>query len=176
MRRTTGIGIIRWAGLLAVTVGVALCAQAQEYRDMAVPNAQIVNVLRDVAQWHDSQYPHCKYTGSVGSVRAGTENGNDEHWTIAGCDGRQFTYRVSVVSQNRGAVTVLVGNVDGAPIKQKSKLGQDQLEQSCEDIAKELASLGDDIDKVPDDKINRMAQLTADNAACQGAAKAEGDR
>lgn len=170
MRRTTGT---RWAGLLAVTI--ALCAQAQEYRGTAVPNAQIANVLRDVAQWHDFQYPDCKYTGPVGSVRAEAENGNEEHWTIVGCDGRQFTYRVSVVSQNQGAVTVLVGNVDGAPIKQKSKLGQDQVEQSCEDIAKELASLGDDIDKVPDDKINRMAQLTADNAACQGA-KTASDR
>lgn len=173
MRRTTGT---RWARLLAVTIGVALCAQAQEYRDTAVPNSQIANVLRDVAQWHDFQYPDCRYTGPVGSVRAEAENGNEERWTIAGCDGRQFTYRVSVVSQNQGAVTVLVGNVGGAPVKQKSKLGQDQREQSCEDIAKELASLGDDIDKVPDDKVSRMAQLTADNAACQGAAKAEGDR
>jgi hypothetical protein len=172
MRRTTGT---RWAGLLAVTIGGALCAQAQEYRDTAVPNAQIANVLRDVAQWHDFQYPDCKYTGPVGSVRTETENGNEERWTVAGCDGRKFTYRVSVVSQNQGAVTVLVGNVDGAPIKQKPKMDT-ALSEQCEAIAKELASFGDDIDKVPDDKINRMAQLAADNAACQGAAKAEGDR
>lgn len=92
-----------------------------------------------------------------------------------GCDGRQFTYRVSVISQHRGGVTVLVGNVGGAPVKQKPKMDKD-LRQQCEDIAKELASFGDDIDKVPDDKISRMAQLTADNAACQGASKAAGDR
>lgn len=172
MRRTTGI---RWTGMLAVTIGVALCADAQEYRSTAVPNAQIPNVLRDVAQWHDFQYPDCKYTRPVGSVRATGEEGDEERWTIVGCDGRQFTYRVSVVSQSQGGVTVLVGNVGGTPVKQRPKSGQDQVEQSCEDIAKELASFGDDINKVPDDKVNRMAQLTADNAACQGA-KAAGDR
>lgn len=70
----------------------------------------------------------------------------------------------------------MVGNVGGAPVEQKPKVGKSQFKPSCEDIAKELASFGDDIDKVPDDKINRMAQLAADSAACQGEAKAAGDR
>lgn len=160
---------------LALGMGVALCASAQEYRDTAVPNAQIPNVLRDVAQWHDFQHPDCKYKQPVGSVRAEGEDGDEEHWTIVGCDGRQFTYRVSVISQHRGGVTVLVGNVGGEPVKQKPKMDKGLREQ-CEAIAKELASMGDDIDKVPDDKIIRYGQLYADNAACQGEAKAARDR
>ena len=70
----------------------------------------------------------------------------------------------------------MVSNVGGAPIEQKPKVGKGQFKPSCDDIAKELAAFGDDIDKVPDDKINRMAQLAADNAACQGEAKAAGSR
>ena len=175
MRKTVGVMSARWAACLTLAAGAVFHAQAQEYRDTAVPNAQIPNVLRDVAQWHDFQYPDCKYKQPVGSVRAEGEDGDEEHWTIVGCDGRQFTYRVSVVSQHHGGVTVLVGNVDGAPVKQKPKMDKD-LRQQCEDIAKELASFGDDIDKVPDDKISRVAQLTADNAACQGEAKAAGNR
>lgn len=175
MLRTTSGSCTSWAIGLALAAGTLFHAQAQEYRDTAVPNAQIPNVLRDVAQWHDFQHPDCKYKQSVGSVRAEGEEGDEERWTIVGCDGRQFTYRVSVISQHQDGVTVLVGNVGATSVKQKPKMDMD-LRQQCEDIAKELASFGDDIDKVPDDKISRLAQLTADNAACQGEAKASGDR
>lgn len=160
---------------LMLAAGTVFHAQAQECRDTAVPNAQIPNVLRDVAQWHDVQHPDCKYKQPVGSVRAEGEEGDEEHWTIVGCDGRQFTYRVSVISQHRGGVTVLVGNVGGEPVKQKPKMDKD-LRQQCEDIAKELASFGDDIAKVPEDKVIRYGQLYAYNAACQGEAKAAGER
>lgn len=176
MRRTVSVMSAPWAVCLMLAAGTVLTAQAQEYRDTAVPNAQIPNVLRDVAQWHDFQHPACKYKQPVGSVRAEGEDGDEEHWTIVGCEGRQFTYRVSVISQHSSGVTVLVGNVGGEPVRQKPKVGKGQLRQSCEDIAKELASFGDDIDKVPDDKISRMTQLAADSAACQGEAKAAGNR
>lgn len=176
MRKTANGLAAHWAVCLMLAAGGVLPVHAQEYRDTTVPNAQIPNVLRDVAQWHDFQHPDCKYKQPVGSVRAEGEGGDEEHWTIVGCEGRQFTYRVSVISQHSGGVTVLVGNVGGEPVKQKPKAGKSQLTQSCEDIAKELASFGDDIEKVPDDKISRMAQLAADNAACQGEAKAAGHR
>lgn len=173
MRKTVSVMFARWAVGLTLAAGAVLHAQAQEYRDTAVPNAQIPNVLRDVAQWHDFQHPDCKYKQPVGSVRAEGEDGDEEHWTIVGCDGRQFAYRVSVISQHRGGVTVLVGNVAGAPAKQKPKVGKDRNGRTCEDVAEELASYGNDINTAPSD---RIAQLAADNAACQGEAKAAGDR
>lgn len=173
MHKTVSVMSARWAVGLTLAAGAVFHTQAQEYRDTAVPNAQIPNVLRDVAQWHDFQHPDCKYKQSVGSVRAKGEDGDEEHWTIVGCDGRKFTYRVSVISQHRGGVTVLVGNLGGEPVKQKPKVGKIQHQRSCADVAEELATFGNDINKVPSD---RIAQLAADNAACQSEAKAAGDR
>lgn len=98
--------------LLAATTGAA----AQDSRDTLVPRTQMEAVVRDVAGWHDSQHPECRFTRFLGStVIEADQEESTEKWTIVGCDGRQFSYQVFVMSQGDGAVADMVSNLDDAP-------------------------------------------------------------
>lgn len=146
---------------------VAFGAEAQEFRDTAVPNSQIQAVVRDVAGWHDMQHPDCTFVRASGSKLI--EEGADstiEHWSIEACSGKIFTYRVLVMPGPGDSVTDSVSNVDGSPVGSAMPLSDEQLSVECEATRKELEQMGP-IDKVPDSKITRYAQLSADNAACR---------
>jgi hypothetical protein len=73
--------------------------------------AQATNVARDVAGWHNAQQPGCPYIRPV-SAQIVRDEGDAvvEHWTIEGCEGKQFTYRAYLLPSG-GALTVMVSDV-----------------------------------------------------------------
>jgi hypothetical protein len=144
----------------------AIGADAQEFRDTAVPNSQIQAIVRDVAQWHDMQYPDCAFVKAVGSNLIEKDaDSTVEHWSIEACAGKTFTYRVLVMPRPDGGVSDSVSNVDGSPIDSGEPVSPEQLAADCKAWRKELEQMGS-IDDVPDSKITRYAQLSADVAAC----------
>ena len=88
-------------------------AQAQEFRDTAVPNAQIHAVIRDVAEWHDMRHPDCRFTKATGSTTVEKESdGTVEHWTIEACSSKSYTYEVAVFPEPDGGITDMVGDIE----------------------------------------------------------------
>ena len=151
--------------LIVLSLFVTTAAFGQEFRNTAVPNAQIGAVLRDVAQWHDMQHPDCTYKKPVGSVAIEAKDGNTvEHWSIEACSGKTFTYRVAVFPSPGGGVTDSVSNVDGSPIGGSGATSP----PSDEDCAKSKAryELLDAKEDLTDEEMNEVPQLAADMAAC----------
>ena len=145
----------------------AFGAYAQEFRDTAVPNSQIKAIVRDVAEWHDMQHPGCTFVRATGSkLVEKNADSTVEHWSIEACSGKVFTYRVMVMPQSDGGVSDSVSNVDGSSVGEPETMSAEQLTAECAADKKELEQMGQ-ADKVPDDKIERYAQLSAQMAACQ---------
>jgi hypothetical protein len=142
-------------------------AHAQEFRETAVPNSQISAVVRDVAQWHDMQHPDCAFVKATGSklVEKGART-TIEHWSVEACSGKIYTYRVMVMPGPGDAVSDSVSNLDGSPVGTPEPISAEQLAADCDAARKELEQMGP-IDNVPDSKVTRYAQLSADIAACQ---------
>ena len=70
------------------------------------------DLTRDVAQWHDSKHPDCKFAKVVGAEIVKQESDSiTEHWTIQACEGKQFTYRVYIL-RGSGAMTDMVSDVE----------------------------------------------------------------
>jgi len=151
--------------LIVLGMLVATPAFAQEFRNTAVPNAQIDAVLRDVAQWHDMQHPDCRYQKPVGSVAIESKGDNTvEHWSIEACSGKTFTYRVAVFPSPGGGVSDSVSNIDGSPVG-----GSDiSSPPSSEDCLKSKAryELLDAKQDLTDEEMDEVPQLAADLAAC----------
>lgn len=145
---------------------LAFSAEAQEFRDTAVPNSQIQAVVRDVAGWHDMQHPDCSFVKAIGSkLIERAADSTIEHWSIEACSGKAFTYRVMVMPGPGDSVSDSVSNLDGSPVRSAEPISAEQFAAACDALRKELEKMGS-VDEVPDSMITRYAQLSADNAAC----------
>jgi len=151
--------------LIVLSMLVATPAFAQEFRNTAVPNAQIGAVLRDVAQWHDMQHPDCRYQKPVGSVAIESTGDNTvEHWSIEACSGKTFTYRVAVFPSPGGGVSDSVSNIDGSPVGDSDISGPPSSEDCSKSKARyELLNAKEDL---TDEQMDEIPQLAADLAAC----------
>ncbi len=153
--------------ILIFLLGVVFGADAQEFRETAVPNSQIQAVVRDVAGWHDMQHPECTFVKASGSeLLEKSTDSTIEHWSIEACSGKIFTYRVMVMPGPGDSVSDSVSNVDGLPVGSAEPMSSAQLTAACDAIRKELEQMGS-AEKVPDSEISRYAQLSADNAVCR---------
>ena len=151
--------------LVLLTILAITPAYAQDYRETAVPNAQIRAVLRDVTQWHDMQHPDCVYSKSLGSVTVEkSDKGTVEHWSIEACSGKKFTYRVSVFPSPNGGVTDMVSNVDGSSVGGNETTSPPTAEE-CKRSRERYDLLSAKKD-VTDSEMNEIPQLAADLAAC----------
>ncbi len=160
--------MIRKPQFFALLSTVALSVNAQEFRDTAVPNSQISAVVRDVAQWHDMQYPDCRFVKAVGSnLVKKTSEQSVEHWTIAACSGRDFTYEVTVLDVKGGGVTNMVSNLDGEAIGSNSADFPVPDAAECAEMQKQFDAISADTSSNID--YSQLAQLTADLAACNSA-------
>jgi hypothetical protein len=82
-----------------------------------VPPGQIMNVIEDVRQWHDMEYPNCKYVSMVSAEIVNKEKDfTKEKWTVLGCEGKKFAYAVNVIRM-AGGITDSVGNFDGSSMQ-----------------------------------------------------------
>jgi len=149
--------------MLVLLAGIA---HAADFRETAVPKAQIPAVIRDVAEWHDLQHPDCPFKKATGSKtvekRAG---GTIEHWSVDACSGKDFVYQVDVFPRGDGSVTDMVSNVDGAPIGEAPKLSDKEFAEQCKAMHREQRALGDP-EKLEDAKAMRYYQLVAGLAVC----------
>ena len=108
--------------LIAILLLVG-CASSQPERstantfDTTVPARHIVDVSRDVQQWHDMEHPSCKYISVVAIKTLKSDKGSaQEDWTILACGGKKFDYAVTVIPY-AGGISDSVGNIDGSPLK-----------------------------------------------------------
>lgn len=102
---------------------LASCAESQvgnghiKVIDTTVPPTQMDNVARDVQQWHNTQYPRCKFDSVVGTkILTQEKDTANEQWTIKACNEKVFSYAVVVVRLS-GSILDTVGNADGKPLK-----------------------------------------------------------
>ena len=149
--------------LLFLLLLAAFAAQAQEFRETAVPNSQLSAVVRDVAQWHDIRHPDCHFIKATGSVVVEKDSGSTvEQWTIEACSGKSFTYRVVVFPEPDGGVTDMVGDIDDhLSDNTNAKLPPpDPVE--CAEKQHKLDALNASND--PNTNYSQMAQLAADLA------------
>ncbi|WP_132982808.1 hypothetical protein [Thermomonas haemolytica] len=151
--------------LIVLSLLVTSPAFGQEFRNTAIPNAQIGAVLRDVAQWHDMQHPDCPYQKPVGSVVIETKGDNtEEHWSIEACSGKSFTYHVAVFPTPNGGVTDSVSNVDGSPIGGSDAVSPPSSDDCSKTKARfEILNAKEDL---TDEEMSEVPQLAADLAAC----------
>ena len=85
--------------------------------ETVVPKQQLGNVARDVQEWHDFQYPNCKYrTVSTVSVLSREKDTAHEKWVITACENKQYEYAVFVML-HEGGISDSVGNIDGSGMK-----------------------------------------------------------
>jgi len=78
---------------------------------------QMDAVARDVQQWHDMQYPKCKFDAVVSTkVTRQDKDSADEVWTIRGCEGQTFSYGVNVI-HFPGGISDVTFNLDGRPVQ-----------------------------------------------------------
>jgi hypothetical protein len=108
MKRTLLVGLIALSGCAAhdtePSQKVAL--------NTTVSSRNINDISRDVQQWHDIKNPSCKYVRVIGAEIIKNEQKNTvEHWTIEGCQKKQFTYRVLILSY-QGGISDMVSNVE----------------------------------------------------------------
>lgn len=109
--------------LIIFIASLFICAEtaaqgiATSKYDTAVPLGQIANVTRDVQQWHDIQYPNCKFVSLLDTkiIKQDKDTAN-EKWTILGCDNKQFQYRVFITRYLSG-ISSSVSNLDYSPVK-----------------------------------------------------------
>jgi hypothetical protein len=108
--------------VLVVAFLLGGCAESQlagrplKLIETSVPLSQIDSVARDVQQWHNTQYPKCKFDSVVGTKIAKQEiNTASEQWTIKACNEKVFTYAV-FVERHSGGISDSVSNVDGRPL------------------------------------------------------------
>lgn len=149
-----------WLLLAAVTVP----AVASESGPTLVPDHQLAAVVRDVAQWHDGQHADCRFQKALGyNVVERARKESVEHWTIEGCNGRQFTYRVRIFVQGGGIVDS-VSNVDGSPVAG----GPEPVAPSSEECASSKQRLDrlNAKDELSEAEMQELPQLAADQAAC----------
>ena len=73
--------------------------------------SQAANVARDIAGWHNAHQASCPYVRPV-SAEIVRDEGDAvvEHWTIAACEGKQFTYRAYLLPMG-SSLTVMVSDV-----------------------------------------------------------------
>ena len=143
---------------------IASTAQAQEFRETAVPNVQIGAVVRDVAQWHDLKHPDCRFVKAIGSEAVKKDaDGTVEHWTIEACSGKQFTYEVAAFPSPDGGITDMVGDIEGAKPSNFAPPPLDRAE--CAEKQLRFDRLG--ATKDPNADYSEMAELAADLAACK---------
>lgn len=157
---------------LLILAVLASGVQAQEFRETAVPNAQIPAIVRDVVEWHNMQYPNCQFVKPLGSETI--ENKVDssvEHWSIEACDGKAFTYKVTVFPHAGGGVTGAVSNLDGSSVGGESNMSDEELAAECKLMREEVQTLGDP-DKLDYDKAARYYHLIANLAVCDAAESA----
>ena len=157
--------MIRDALSIAVLLVACEAACAQEFRETAVPDALIAAVVRDVAQWHDMQYPECPFKRATGSLVVSSSTGNStEHWTIAACSDRTFTYKVTVFATRGGGVSNMVSNVDGSALA-TGEASPPPARSECEEMAREFDAIlaGDSSGGDP----SRVAVLAAGLASCE---------
>ena len=154
--------------LVAILLLASSTALTQEFRDTAVPNAQISAVVRDVSQWHDMQNPDCRYVQPVGSMLVErTSDHSVEHWTIEACSKQQFTYKVTVLDTTGGSITNMVSNVDGSGIGADEDFPEPTAEE-CAEMEKQFDALR--ADDSADKDYSQVAQLAADLAVCSALA------
>ena len=154
--------------LFFLTLLAAATAYGQEFRETAVPNAQIGAVLRDVSGWHNMQHPDCMYTKPLGSITVEKEGTKTvEHWSIEACSGKTFTYRVAVFPSPNGGVTDMVSNLDGSAVGNSEPTSPPTVEECARSKARyELLNAKED---VTDAEMDEVPQLAADLAACSSA-------
>ena len=151
--------------LLALAV-LATGAEAQEFRETSVPNAQISAVVRDVAEWHNMQYANCQFAKPLGSETVEKVEGSTvEHWSIEACDGKAFTYKVRVIPHAGGGVTDSVSNVDGSAVGENGAMSDEELTIECKAMREEKHALGVP-DKLDHAKVKRYYHLIANLAIC----------
>jgi hypothetical protein len=152
----------------ALILSASATLHAQEFRDTAVPNAQIAAVTRDVAQWHDMQNPDCRFVRAVGSkLVERTSEHSVEHWTISACSDKQFTYEVTVLDTSGGGVSNMVANVDGSAFRSGNESPMPDPEE-CAEMQSQFDALR--ADDSADKDYSKLAELAANLAVCNAPA------
>ena len=84
----------------------------------SIAKGQLIgDVTRDIQGWHNRQFPDCKLSKVLSAkILESKPDSSVEAWTIEGCSGRQFTYKVTIMP-NSGFDSVFVGNIDGSGVK-----------------------------------------------------------
>lgn len=86
-----------------------------------VPQNQMAGVTKHVEEWHNKQYPNCKFVSLVGiKVMKQHKDTSNEIWTILGCDHRQFQYWVFIKKYFSG-ISSEVSNPHYSPLKVHKK-------------------------------------------------------
>lgn len=83
---------------------------------VAGSSSAIDAVTRDIKEWHDMEHPSCQMKKVLSAaVQRHDKEVSTEIWTVEGCDGKQFQYRVQVFpGQDGHGFSDSVGNADGS--------------------------------------------------------------
>jgi len=123
----------RWpvfAALLSILLSLSGCAaqkigaSQESTLHTSVSGRNIVDISRDVQEWHDLKLPTCKYVRVIGAEIINSEQKSTlEYWTIEGCEKKQFTYRVLILPYT-GGISDMVSDVDEASISPRDKASE----------------------------------------------------
>ncbi|MDE2234976.1 MAG: hypothetical protein KGL13_09285 [Gammaproteobacteria bacterium] len=109
--------LITLIACLFLYAGAAVPGFAAAKFHTMVPKSQIPEVTKHVEEWHNQQYPDCKFVSLVGiKVVKQHKDTSNEVWTILGCDHKQFQYRV-FIKQYFSGISSEVSNLDYSPLK-----------------------------------------------------------
>ena len=119
MKRLFFILIPLFIGCSSPTTDPANASAPTPKFDSIAKDRLIDDVTRDIQGWHNRQFPDCKLSKVVSAkVLESKPDSSVEAWTIEGCSGRQFTYKLTIMP-NSGFNSVFVGNIDGSGFKLK---------------------------------------------------------
>jgi hypothetical protein len=104
--------------LTAILTAAAQPALSQDRLSSVVAghSGAISDVTRDIKGWHDMQHPSCQMESVVSAAtQEQDKDSSDEIWTVDGCGGKQFQYRVLILRGPSGrGFSTSVSNADGS--------------------------------------------------------------
>lgn len=102
--------------LVVISVQPAIAAGKLDSVVAKSPSA-IADVARDIKQWHNMEHPACHMKSVIAArIQSRDKDTSTEIWTVEGCDGKQFKYKVFIMAGPNGrGFSDSVGNADGSP-------------------------------------------------------------